>query len=68
MTLIARDPFAREELHRRTVRTDRTCRCCGARRPSGRLYEYRTETDGGRTHPHPGLFCSVGCFRAYHRR
>lgn len=72
--LISRDPFARSELRRERVydpsQLPPGCAFCGCYRstPSGRefLYQYRTENDSGRTHDISGLFCSVGCLRAYH--
>ena len=77
MALIRRDPFAREEMHRVNVRGPlitigkRTCDWCGqvSRLSNGepRLFAYRTERDGGSTHEHKGLFCSVGCHDTYHR-
>ena len=76
MAYIRRDPFAREELHRSTTRGPlitiggQTCDWCGgvSRMANGepRLFQYRTETDGGRTFHHKGLFCSVSCHDTYH--
>ena len=66
MTIISRDPFAREELHRETVYTNESCSWCGQRRKSLKLFQYRVETDGGRVSIVKGLFCSIGCKRAYH--
>lgn len=73
--LISRDPFARTELHRTTVTVEwATCKNCGSvNKPTGsrgqyigrKLFRYHTEHDGGRRDDHPGLFCSVGCFRCY---
>lgn len=59
--LISRDPFARTELHRASVGTG-SCKWCGSHK---RLDHYWTESDGGRKFAHPGLFCSVSCFRSY---
>ena len=76
--LISRDPFAREELHRRTVDVadimgmgfTHSCDYCGnvKQTPTGRtyLFSYFTETDGGRTCTDSHLFCSKGCRDAYH--
>lgn len=71
--LISRDPFARSELHSERVylmSARESCAWCGdvkrtpkARRPY--LLSYRTESDGGRTFPARGLFCSAACFRTY---
>lgn len=68
MALISRDPFARTELHRTFVRPtgDETCDNCGGLNGRGGLFEYHTETDGGRTYPHRGLFCSKSCHDSYH--
>lgn len=69
MTYISRDPFARTELHRTKIksagneRVIPTCDWCGQAKA---LYRYQTESDGGRTFAHPGRFCSISCFRAYH--
>lgn len=70
--LVNRDPFARQELHRSTVRADgRTCSWCGSVRDSGgnlgkHLYVYRTESDGGRSGEHQGAFCCKSCHDSYH--
>lgn len=60
-TLVSRDPFARVELHRATIKTAQVCEWCGQR---GRFL-YRFETDGGRVSPWSLPFCSVACFRTY---
>ncbi len=71
MALVRRDPFAREELHRQTVRvlTDHTvqegCAWCGGLNGHGGLYVYRVETDGGRSLAVKGAFCSESCRQAY---
>jgi hypothetical protein len=62
MTMIRRDAFARQETHREAV-GDGICDWCGS---VGRLYQFRTETDGGRKHKHRGLFCCTSCHDAYH--
>lgn len=70
--MIARDPFARTELHRENMSVGATTSCswCGGGKMTQGghrlLYRYFTESDGGRTYNHPGLFCGVGCFRSYH--
>lgn len=69
-TMISRDPFAREEIHRLRVYTRETCRWCGQRKQTPRtgkdfLYQYSVESDGGRKSDIRGLFCSVGCMRSY---
>jgi hypothetical protein len=71
MAYISRDPFAREELHRERIYTSGTCKECGQVRhtPRGRsyLYQYRVEGDANPSRPGvvPGLYCSIGCMRAY---
>ncbi len=79
--LISRDPFARQELHRRSVSCGAqpldkawkgiTCEWCGSIRATKRgtryLYKYSTETDGGRKFDHRGLFCCKQCHDAYHQ-
>lgn len=73
MAYVSRDPFARSEIHRERVyvRLQESCDECGRTNetPSGTqfLFQYRTESDGGRKHPHRGLFCSRSCHDAYHR-
>lgn len=63
---INRNPFARSETVRRIVYTVRdTCDWCGDNR-GGRLFEYGTAHDGGRTEWHTGRFCSKYCHNAYH--
>ena len=68
MAYISRDPFARQELHRHVVadQPSKTCDWCGNTRKNGTLFQYRTESDGGSTFIHRGLFCSKGCHDAYH--
>jgi|GEM_PF-4778152 len=46
--LVKRDPFAREEIHRRSEGTSQTCHWCGQSRPGGRLFKYWVESDSGR--------------------
>lgn len=67
MAYISRDPFARSEVHRDSVAvgTSEGCRWCGSNR-KGKLYQYRTESDGGRKSEIPYRFCSISCMRAYH--
>lgn len=65
-TQISRDPFAREELHRRLIPAINrgphcTCRWCG--QPA--KFTYEIHSDGGRQSEIPGSYCSVGCMRAY---
>ena len=74
MAYISRDPFARQELHRRPAQVlnaayygvKRTCDWCGNVNHRGGLYVYTIESDGGRRSDIRGLFCSVGCMRSYH--
>lgn len=66
---VSRDPFARTTLYRLRVYGGRRCDWCGQakRPPSGRpyLYQYSTESDGGRSHVHRGLFCDKSCHDSY---
>jgi hypothetical protein len=71
--LVKRNPFAREELHRERVYVQNsltTCAWCGQvkKTPSRRpyLFQYRAESDGGRTSNIRGLFCSESCRKSYH--
>ena len=68
MAYISRDPFAREELHRRTEETTQSCAWCGQTRKSGTLFRYVIEPDSctPRDHIIKGLFCSIDCMREYH--
>lgn len=66
MTYISRNPFARTETHRELVETKNGCSYCGSTRKSGKLFQYRTEHDGGRKETHRGLFCSIACHDSYH--
>lgn len=59
---IARDPFARASLMRRTIEDNTECRWCGA--PA--RFEYGWEGDQSRDRAAwSPPFCSVECFRAY---
>ena len=73
MTLVSRDPFAREELHRERIYSPHAvCAWCGRtlytpkRRPY--VYRYRIESDAGRTSELSGMFCSVSCLRTWNGR
>ena len=62
-----RDPFARQELVGRPVDAEgKTCDECGSPGRNGKLYQYTTESDGGRNNKLKGLFCCKSCFKAYH--
>jgi hypothetical protein len=71
---IRRNPFSRETLVRRVVKTCDACDCCGNSRRDGKaLFEYGTERDGVSQsyigpHWHPGWFCSIACHDHYHLR
>ncbi len=69
MTIIRRNPFARAEIHRTIVKTPKcSCAWCGQKRKSGNLFAFRVEADSisDRHADYKGLFCSTGCFDAYH--
>lgn len=72
MTMISRDPFARTELHRRTIlRKTPGCDNCGQKRMrNGReidgLFIYITEHGSGRKQEHKGAFCSLSCHNTFH--
>lgn len=61
---ISRDPFARESLHRETIKTASDCSWCGQQAK----FRYYTEPDAiyVRKNYLRGEFCSIGCMRAYH--
>jgi hypothetical protein len=61
MRLISRDPFARQETLRVTVRTRGDCSWCGSPGRKGHLYRYDTVTDGGTTYTGARLFCCLSC-------
>ena len=71
MKQIRHDAFAREAILRETVYTSKTCDFCGNAKHTfdgtPYLYRYYVEQDGINTRPEPikGLFCSIGCMRAY---
>ena len=67
MTMVSRDPFARQETHYSLVATDQECTWCGQPGPNGKLRKYRIETDGGRVFELAGKFCSNTCMKDYHR-
>lgn len=67
-TLISRDPFARTELHRKSVSAmpgRMLCDWCGNRNARGNLFRYSVQHDAGAEHMIPGYFCSVGCMRSF---
>ena len=66
MAFISRDEYAREELHRETIKTDKTCDWCGQNKKL-QLFRYYIEPDALRYQRHdiPGLFCSISCMRIY---
>jgi len=73
--LVSRNPFARHELHRRNVYSTATCAWCGQSRTTkprngtlgkSYLYQFRCETDDGRTYEGSKLFCSKSCHDDYH--
>lgn len=75
MTYISRDPFARSELHRETVKCyglDREpgkgCLWCGWYNRHGNLFRYYIEPDrvNYRRDDIPGFFCGIECMRTYY--
>ena len=73
--LVKRDAFAREELHRikykATIVVTNGCSWCGGIKREKHsqtpyLFQYHTESDGGRFNIIKGLFCSNGCMKSYH--
>lgn len=61
---VSRDPFARQELHKESVKG--TCTNCGSANRYGKVWKFREETDGGRSSEINGEFCSKGCLESYH--
>lgn len=77
MAYVSRDSFAREELHKRIVKSPHydsllptnskfSCRWCGNTRKGGTLYQYFVESDSGRKSDIDGHFCSASCIRSFH--
>ena len=64
---ISRDPFAREELVRRVIHTEKTCDWCG-NNCHNRLFEYGIESDAlyHRVNWIKGHFCSVNCMMDFY--
>lgn len=63
MTQISHDPFSRESIIREKVNTHETCSFCGQKAK----WKYYIEQDSiaCRKNPVKGVFCSIGCMRAY---
>lgn len=64
---ISRDPFARQELVRRTIYSPKVnppvCDWCGSRA----RFQYGTWRDGSARPDYDlRVFCSVGCYRSFH--
>lgn len=68
MPMVWRDAYARQELHRATIKPSHgeTCNWCGNLNRRGNLFQYRIETDAGRKFFDDKLFCSVGCRDSYY--
>lgn len=75
MQLVKRDPFARSELMKERVYETldvvlgcRECEQYHKTPKSGKRYLFRfwEVSDGGRSTPYSGMFCSYGCFRIHH--
>ena len=62
VTTVARDPFARTELIRRS-QGQGECTWCGSRR---RVFTYEVESDGGRRFGESKSFCNLGCYHSFH--
>lgn len=64
---VRRDVFGRWSLTREVVAYPRrTCDWCGGRRPSGSLFRYVVEHDGGRVMKDDHLFCGISCYDSWH--
>ena len=63
---VNRDAFAREELHKESVKG--TCTWCGNTNRHGKVWKYRLEPDSivSRKNEIAGTFCNLNCLRAYH--
>jgi hypothetical protein len=62
ITVVSRDPFARHDVVRRTVKGDKPCEWCGG--PRGRFQYGIHPDDKGRPDWAPGHYCGVSCYRA----
>jgi hypothetical protein len=62
--IVSRDPFAREEIHKKPVRG--TCAECGGQNRHGKVWKFRVETDGGRSFEIDQEFCSKSCMETFH--
>lgn len=66
-TTFGRDPFARTEYRETKTAAHRSLDSCSWCGQTGRyVRKYAIETDGGRSFPINGQFCSRSCFRLYH--
>jgi len=61
---VNRDPYARIELHKESIVGE--CDFCGSSNRSGKVWKYRTESDGGRQEEIKGQFCSKACMQDYY--
>lgn len=65
---INRDPFARADLNRIVVKTNRGCDWCGSNHQN-HLFRYGWHQDGSMGHRDgfaKGEFCCKSCYEAYH--
>jgi len=72
---VKRDCYAREELHKKRIVTNKGCDWCGQKRiskhktnPHEYLFEYYIEDDNYRRNEIKGLFCCTSCLNTYHGR
>jgi hypothetical protein len=69
---ISRDPFAKKEMHKERLYSNKTCGFCGQTKETKNkrkyLFQYRIEPDsiGSRKNIINGLFCSIACMKDYH--
>ena len=64
---LGRDPYARTETKRKTIRTKAGCDWCGQNQ-NERLFYYYVESDNLRQSEIKGFFCNIECCRAYHHQ
>jgi hypothetical protein len=60
---VARDPFARHELHRRTYSGDDKMKCEWCGNIKKRMYTYECETDAGTKCGESDQFCDLNCYK-----
>lgn len=66
MTLISRNPFAREEMHRELIPIEDRPTCSFCSQIAKFRYFIEPDSVTYRRNDISGQFCSIGCMRSYH--